>query len=87
MSDEAVWKVLRYSPGLLLRAGSADGAANTPYDAGSAIVFLKSYGWTDDDIVLRVLPCYPEVLAASPEQLQVGRGRERNTRERGRNGL
>ncbi|GIL52474.1 hypothetical protein Vafri_8341 [Volvox africanus] len=83
LDDEAVWKVLRYSPGLLVRAmtgddnggGGIDGTsppvkANTPYNAGSVIMYLKSYGWTDEEVSLRLLPCYPEVLAATAEQLQ-----------------
>ncbi|KXZ55490.1 hypothetical protein GPECTOR_2g1039 [Gonium pectorale] len=68
LTDEGVWKVLRHCPRLLL--GPEGGTANTPYNAGAAIVFLKSYGWTDEAVLERVLPCYPEVLAARPEQLQ-----------------
>ncbi|GIL79651.1 hypothetical protein Vretimale_12248 [Volvox reticuliferus] len=83
LDDKAVWKVLRYSPGLLVRVptgdvsdgSSIDGAtppveANTPYNVGSVIMYLKSYGWTDEEVALRLLPCYPEVLAATTGQLQ-----------------
>lgn len=61
--------MLRYSSPQLLAGGD-----NTPYNTGAAIVFLKSYGWTDDGIAERVLPCYPEVLAATQEELQAGAG-------------
>ncbi|GLC40784.1 hypothetical protein PLESTB_000023100 [Pleodorina starrii] len=80
LDDEGVWKVLRYSPGLLLRrrqdseegddGGGGGGDVNTPYNAGAAIMWLKSYGWTDEEVVARLLPCYPEVLAATTEQMQ-----------------
>ena len=62
------WLLARPLARLLRRA---DGSPNTPYNAGAVIVFLKSYGWTDDDVVSRVISCYPHVLAARPEQLQV----------------
>lgn len=65
LTESALWKVLRYSSPQLLAGGD-----NTPYNTGAAIVFLKSYGWTDDGIAERVLPCYPEVLAATQEELQ-----------------
>ncbi|KAG2424370.1 hypothetical protein HXX76_014579 [Chlamydomonas incerta] len=42
----------------------------SPYAAGAAIVWLKSWGWTDADIAARLLPCYPHVLAAGTEPLQ-----------------
>ncbi len=69
LSESALWKVLRYSSPQLLAGG-----ANTPYNTGAAIVFLKSYGWSDDGIAERVLLCYPEVLAATQEELQAGAG-------------
>ncbi|PNH12815.1 hypothetical protein TSOC_000182 [Tetrabaena socialis] len=58
LREEAVLKVLRYSPALLL-PGGAGAPPNTPYNAGLAVVFLKSYGWTDEAVMERVLPCYP----------------------------
>ncbi|GFR49302.1 hypothetical protein Agub_g11324, partial [Astrephomene gubernaculifera] len=98
LTDEDIWKILRYSPQLLRRGPGGDASglgtsnatsgkegynsnptqetpastavANTPYNAGAAIMFLKSYGWTDEDITQRVLACYPEVLTATPEELQ-----------------
>ncbi|KAG2501742.1 hypothetical protein HYH03_000242 [Edaphochlamys debaryana] len=69
LSEEAAWKVLTYS-GRKLLASAVDGTPNSPFNAGQAILFLKGYGWTDEDIISRVMACYPEVLAATPEQLQ-----------------
>ncbi|EFJ45985.1 hypothetical protein VOLCADRAFT_93752 [Volvox carteri f. nagariensis] len=53
----------------IIVAGKA-AAFNTPYNAGAAIMFFKSYGWTDQEVIRQLLPCYPEVLAATPEELQ-----------------
>ncbi|KAG2452462.1 hypothetical protein HYH02_002702 [Chlamydomonas schloesseri] len=42
----------------------------SPYAAGAAIVWFKSWGWSDADVAGRLLPCYPHVLAGGPEPLQ-----------------
>eukprot|EP00882_Tetradesmus_deserticola_P027868 GHRQ01031005.1.p1 GENE.GHRQ01031005.1~~GHRQ01031005.1.p1 ORF type:complete len:167 (+),score=65.34 GHRQ01031005.1:111-611(+) len=63
LGKEAFWKALRYSSGKL--------AGADVYTAGAAIVWLKRLGpWSDADVADRLIPCYPEVLATSTEQLQ-----------------
>ncbi|KAF6260858.1 hypothetical protein COO60DRAFT_1625570 [Scenedesmus sp. NREL 46B-D3] len=63
LGKEAFWKALRYSSDKLVGADL--------YTAGAAIVWLKQLGpWSDADIANRLIPCYPEVLATSTEQLQ-----------------
>lgn len=54
-SPDGWHQVLAYSPEAIL--------SNTPFTAGRAIMFLKSMGVTQDEVVSRIIPCYPQLLS------------------------
>ncbi|PNW80212.1 hypothetical protein CHLRE_08g382575v5 [Chlamydomonas reinhardtii] len=58
------------SAGGNVTSGLVGAPGASPYAAGAAIVWLKSWGWTDADVTSRLLPCYPHVLAGGVEPLQ-----------------
>lgn len=60
LSEAAVRKLLRDSLQLFLAA--------SVHDAGRAILFFKSHGWSDASIISRLIPNYPHLLALDIER-------------------
>ena len=60
LSDTMFYKLLRFSPGSLLDS--------SPFEAGKAIMILKGLGYSEVDLLDRVLPVYPELLTLTQEQ-------------------
>jgi hypothetical protein len=59
-------KLLKYSSSLL---------GNSPYSVGVCIMSLQSIGLSRDDILNRIIPCYPGVLSLSETQVLSGMDR------------
>lgn len=61
-TSDAFYVLLMYTPEAILRS--------TPYTAGRAIMSLKKLGFSQQDIIERVIPCYPDLLCLSQQQLE-----------------
>lgn len=62
LSKEDFFALLRHSPRML------DGV--TVFGAGNAFLFLKKWGWTNQDIIDRLMTCYPEILRLDVKKMQ-----------------
>mmetsp|Transcript_8144 Transcript_8144/g.17452 ORF Transcript_8144/g.17452 Transcript_8144/m.17452 type:complete len:264 (+) Transcript_8144:106-897(+) len=62
MKQEDFYLLMRHSPSVLL--------GNTPFTAGSSLLFLRTWGISDEDVVQRIIPYYPQVLAMGEERLK-----------------
>lgn len=43
-------------------------AGTSVYKVGQVMIYLKGLGWTDGDILGRILPCYPIILCCDVEK-------------------
>ena len=60
MSPDAFFRLIRHSPQALL--------GNTPYVAGHAVLLLRSLGFSEQQVLDRILPVYPRLLSLTREQ-------------------